>query len=136
MGRLNLRGARVNVPHQYVVLGDRDVVGMHGKPDTLLHLRGESPRLAGALTPLLPRAPEQRGTERDRVNTKPDWKDEDNPAMWEEQSFWMENQHRTLRDCSSRKNTLLPWSVLTQCWQPRDRSAGGGVARTPREVEG
>lgn len=71
MCRLNLRGAGINVPHQYVVLGDGDVVGMHGKPDTLLHLRGESPRLAGALTPLLPCAPEQMGTERDRVNTKP-----------------------------------------------------------------
>lgn len=38
MGRLNLRGTRINVPHQYVVLGDGDVVGMHGKPDALLHL--------------------------------------------------------------------------------------------------
>lgn len=70
-GRLNLgECARINVPHQYVVLGDGDVVGMHGEPDTLLHLRGESPRLTGALTPLLPCAPEQEETERDRVNTE------------------------------------------------------------------
>lgn len=73
-------GERINIPHQYVVLGDRDVVGMHGKPDALLHLRGESPRLAGAFTSLLPRAPGQTGTERDTVNTKLRCDDEENPG--------------------------------------------------------
>lgn len=76
-GRLNARGTRIKVPHQHVVLGDRDVVGMHGKPDALLHLRGESPRLTGALAPLLPRAPEQMGTEMDRVKMQPGLNSED-----------------------------------------------------------
>lgn len=112
MDRLNLRGTRINVPHQYVVLGDGDVVGMHGKPDALFHLRGESPRLAGALTPLLPRAPEQMGTERDRVNRKPGWEGEDNPGTWEEQSFSLGSQHCT-SDRTSWKTTLMLWSALT-----------------------
>lgn len=70
-------GDNDNIPYQYIVLGDRDVVGMHSKPDTLLHLRGESPWFAGALTPLLPCAPEQTGREMDRVNMKSGWDSED-----------------------------------------------------------
>lgn len=70
-------GTRIKVPHQHIVLGDRDVVGMHGKPDALLHLRGESPRLTGALAPLLPRAPEQMGREMDRVKMQPGLNSED-----------------------------------------------------------
>lgn len=70
-------GDRDNIPYQYIVLGDRDVVGVHSQPDTLLHLRGESPRLAGALTPLLPCAPEQTGKEMDKVNMKSGWDRED-----------------------------------------------------------
>lgn len=72
-----MQGGQELVPHQHVVLGDRDVVGMHGKPDALLHLRGESPRLTGALAPLLPRAPEQKGTEMDRVKMQPGLNSED-----------------------------------------------------------
>lgn len=57
-GRLNpRRGAGAVIPHQNVVLGHGDVVGVHGEAHALLHLRGESARLAGALAPLLPRAP-------------------------------------------------------------------------------
>lgn len=48
---------RVSASYQHIVLGDGDVVGMHGEPDTLLHLRGESPGLAGPLASLLPCAP-------------------------------------------------------------------------------
>lgn len=85
MGRPNpRRGAGIGIPHQNVVLGDGDVVGMHGEADALLHLRGESPRLAGALAPLLPRAAGKTGTDRDRVSTEPGWQGGDSSGMREQ----------------------------------------------------
>lgn len=124
--------ARINVPHQYVVLGDGDVVGMHGEPDTLLHLRGESPRLAGALTSLLPCAPEQEGTEGDRVNTE---QAGSNPGTCMEEygkcsshGKSMESQLCTL--CTRWKATLTPWTALTQFYQLCDCSAGWRDERT------
>lgn len=103
---------------------------MHGKADALLHLRGESPRLAGALTPLLPCAPEQTGTKRDRVNTKPGWEDEDNLGTWEERSFWMESQHCTLWDCTS-------WKIHTHALERSDsRVSSHGIAQQAGELQG
>lgn len=69
--------------HQDVVLGHGDVVGVHGEADALLHLGGESARLAGALAPLLPRAPGD--TARDTVSTQPGWQRGDTSGLWEQQ---------------------------------------------------
>lgn len=63
------KGQGFSTAHQDVVLRHGDVVGVHGEADALLHLGGESARLAGALAPLLPRAPGETAAHRDGVST-------------------------------------------------------------------
>lgn len=59
MGRgfCSVPGPTSPCPYQDIVLGNRDVAGMDGQPDALLHLRGKPAGLSGPCTALLPGAP-------------------------------------------------------------------------------